>query len=497
MSRGTIARAAALTLVVALLAGSAPTTAQEAGSSATTTRSFDVRAGGLATGMYLEVSRPLTLPFDPLVPVSFAAAEGNIDDNTGETTAFGSALYPGDILSSAAGLIGLVGFPIGGTVLPDDHPISQLYASIPGLVPPWPFEARASHPDNPGERVDLFSEVARSVLPLPVPAVIDGLVQDANAAEGFAGSSATLGRVQVNTPLGAIPGIDQVLMLLNPILRPLLGAVDPLTGFLLDVGGLSSSFNATANNTTAEVIATTKISTMALVGGLLQLGDVSAMSHLRSDGRTVEVVQQGYDIGAVTLAGVAVAIDDEGVHVVDTRIPLGSFGVLEGLLNQLLDSIEQAGIHIELPKLTEAGASRGVQLLELSVRAKNPSIPFALPEGNAQLTIRVGEIGARLETFPRPAAPAPAPAEPSSGAPSPTLALPAAAAPLGGAGSGQLATGPSAAPSGSPGSEPAPLNASQVAALEVGDLTHTLLAISGAAALAATFGWRRRTGRLP
>lgn len=469
-------------------------------------RTFDVRSGGLSTGLYFEVSRPLTLPFDPLVPVSLAAAQGNIDDSTGETVAFASGLYPGNILANAGGLIGLVGFPIGGTVLPAGHPISQFYADLPNLIPPWPFEARASHPDQPGERIDLASEVTRSVLPLPIPFVLEGLVQDANAAEGFAGSSATFGRVQVNTPLGAIPGLDAAIVALRPLLAPLVGDIDPLSGFLLDIAGLRSSFNATVTDAAAEVTSQTRVSSVGLIGGLLRLVDVAATVTLRTDGASVEVVEHGYDIGAVSLAGVDVRIDESGVDIVDSRIPIGSLGVLEDLLNQLLDSVEQAGVHIELPKLTESGASRGVQLLEVTVRGANPAVPFVLPEGDAAITVRLGEIGARLETFPRPAAPdalvpsvdlGPAIAE-GGGSPTSAIVRPStpSAAPPGPAatGDGQLAAGPSAPSAPTGGRESTPLTAAQVAALEVGELTRRLVGLALASAAAVAVGWRRRVG---
>lgn len=468
-------------------------------------RAFDVRTGGLATGLYTEVSRPQSLPFDPILPVSLAAAEGNIDDRTGETIAFSSALYPGDILSSAGGLVGLVGFPIGGTVLPDDHPISQLYASLPNLLPPWPFEARASHPDRPGERIDLLSEVTRSVLPLPVPFVLDALVQDANAAEGFAASSASFGRIQVNNPLGATSGMEDVLTLLRPLLAPLVGDADPLSGFLLDVAGLRSQFGATVSTGGVEVSARTEASSIAVLGGLLRLGDVRAGIVLRSDGVTVEVVEQGYDIGVVTLAGVSVRLDEGGVHIADSRIPLGGFSMIEDLLNRLLDAADQAGVAIEFPKFTEAGASRGVQLLELRVRGVNPGIPFALPAGEATLTLRLGEVAARLETFPRPA-----PLQTSTGAGGRELATasPRNTPPVGAAarlasrpgppsspGAG-LAAGPSSPPASpnAPFAEPVVLTAAQIAALELGDLTRTLVVLVATAVVAAAFGWRRRTG---
>lgn len=512
--RGLI-RTCAVLAGCSLLVVMAPVRAQEPSApepeqpSAPGTRSFDVRSGGLATGLYLAVSRPLTLPFDPLVPASLAAAEGAIDDATGETVSFASALYPGDVLANAGGLMGLVGFPIGGTVLPPDHPISDLYASIPNLIPPWPFEARASHPDKPGERVDLASELTRSVVPLPIPVVVEGLVQDANAAEGFAGSSATFGRVQVNTPLGAIPGLDVAITALRPLLAPLLGDIDPLTGYLVDIAGLRSSYNATVSAVGAEVTSQTEASSIGLLGGLLQLADVEATVTLRSDGTSVEVVEQGYDIGAVSLAGVEVRIDESGVSVSDGRIPIGSTGVIEDLLNRLLDSVEQAGVHIELPKLTEEGASRGVQLLELRVRADNPAIPFVLPEGSAAVTLRIGEVGARLETFPRPPAPdtptigdqpdggavavSGDPGGPSSVAPPASSASPPPEPQD--SGSGGLAAGPSKTPSGTPiDTGSTPLTVAQLVALEVGDLIRRLVLLVSFAGVAVAFGWRRRLG---
>lgn len=488
--------------------GPAPTPPPQQAAASGMDRSFDARIGGLATGLYFELSRPLTVPFDPILPVSFAAAEGTIDDATGETVAFSSALYPGHILANAGGLIGLVGFPVGGTTLPDDHPISQLYASLPSLLPPWPFRARASHPDNPGERIDLASEVTRSVLPLPIPVVVEGLVQDANAAAGFVGASASFGRVQLNTPLSAIPGVEAVVTALGPVLAPLVGDMEPTTGFLVDLAGLRSSFNATVSGTAAEATSTTRLSSIKLLGGLLRLADVDATVALRSDGKTVEVVEQGYDIGAVSLAGVEVRIDESGVAIVDGRIPIGSVGVIEDLFNQLLDSVEQAGVHIELPKLTEAGASRGVQLLEVTVRGDNPAIPFVLPEGSGAVTLRIGEIGARLETFPRPlvaetipssvelpdvgAVTSPDGADGSSSVAPP--AAPAAPPPPQGPGSGDLAAGPSTPTITPTDSGSMPLTAAQIAALEVGDLTRRLVVFVGLAAVAVAVGWRRRLG---
>lgn len=498
--------APALVLAAMLAAGTSAVAQEDTGAPVDlpAERTYNVRSGGHASALYLEVSRPLTLPFDPILPLTAAAADGGIDEDIAETVAFASALYPGDLLANAGGLIGLVGFPVGGTVLPGDHPISQLYASLPGLIPPWPFEARASHPDSPGERVDLLSELSRSVVPLPVPVTVTGLVQDANAAEGFAASSAVVGGLEVANPLPAIPGVSQVVALLRPLLAPLVGEQDPLGGNLLTLEGLRSTFNTTITPDGAEVTAQTQVGSVDLFGGLLEIGDMTATVVMRGDGGAVEVVEQGYDLGAVSVLGVGVALTDGGVRVTDQRIPVGSLGVIEDLLNQLLDSVQEGGVHIELPKLTEAGSSRGVQLLELQLRGANPAVPFVLPAGDAKVTIRIGEVAARLETFSLPPTPTSSGVAPtdSSGdtdgvtpsvAPSRSSAQPPASS---SAGAGELAAGssPTAPGSSTTPSARVPLTAAELAAIELSDLTRRLLVVLGVAAVAGAFGWRRRVG---
>src|SRR5581483_4596564 len=174
-----------------------------------------------------------------LVPISLGTASSIIDDGTSETRGFASAAYPGDIVAGVGGLIGLVGFPIGGQVLPPDHPIAQLYKSLPGLLPPWPFAVRGSFPGDPGRRVDVLSDVTRGVIPLPIPVVLQGAVQETNVSQGFVSALSYLGRVQLANPAGAI-GLGPVLDQAATFLKPFVGDTDVVSGDLVALDGVRS-----------------------------------------------------------------------------------------------------------------------------------------------------------------------------------------------------------------------------------------------------------------
>lgn len=471
---------------------------------------LDVRLGGLATGVRLFFSRPNTAPFDPLLPVSLAVASSIIDDGTSETRGFASAAYPGDVVAGVGGIVGLLGFPVGGQLLPADHPISQFYKSLPGFLPPWPFAVRGSFPGDPGRRVDVLSDVTRGVIPLPIPVVLQGAVQETNVTQGFVTAQTYLGRLQLANPAGAL-GVSPVLDQAAEFLKPFVGDVDVVSGDLIQLDGIRSRVEASDSGTKATSDAETTVSSIRLLGGLLELVGIRSGVSESSEGSGTTVTRHGVTVDTVRLLGTSVRLTDKGVEIQDQRIPTGALATAQELLNRAFTSMQQGGLSVSLPSATAVGPTRATQTLEIRLYGQNPTIPFVASPSTATITLAIGEASSRLEAELIPPLPA---GEMVGGEATGALDQVAAGTGPGGApvpaltgasssqdgldlGAPPEASTPAAAAEGaSPPGTPraAPLDPLRAISDEIGGLVRRMAMLAGFAVLLAGALWRRRFG---
>jgi len=460
------------------------------------------RAQGHALAAQFILSRPNTVPFDPLLDIAVGLATGALDEQTGQSTATASVLYPGDVLSNPAAFVPLIGFPVGGQLLPPDHPITTAYFALPTVIPPYPLVTRASFPGQPGKRVDALGDVVNQV-PLGLPVDALAAVQESSAAEDFASAKTTGARVSLAGIPGVlpVPEVAAAITTLNRFIAPFVGDAPGLSGSLAELAGIESAFEAGDDGSSGAVSASATIAEVQFAGGLVRLGPVRAVaSQTVAPGRRT-VRSHLVDVGSIRVLGIEVRVSDDGVTVVDQRIPAGAAGTVSDQLNAALDA---AGVRIAPPSRTAEGDSLAAQALTLSLAFSNPTIPGLLPAGDGMLTLRLADVLAALDV----AAGAPGAGSGSAGGDlssgagfdvgSGTLDLDAGGSGLGGPAAGAGAGGAGGGAGSGAGAPAGGLT--PIATTRIGDrlqdLTTAVLAFTLTGLGGALWGWRRRYGRV-
>lgn len=389
-----------LAAVLAALGGAAPVPAQQSPAAGDNAPAGTLQADAADAGNVLELTftRPTTVPFDPLTSVQAGSATTVMKDALGEISAFASAVYPGDLIAGAGGLIGLLGFPVGQQVLPPNHPISELYRSFPALIPPYPLASRGSFPGEPGRKIDVLADVTQT-FPLPVPLQVEGAVQETNVNAGFTTAAARLGTFRLAVPagpvIGAIPGLSQAVSQAQAILKPFVGSANPVDGFLIEARGANTSSSLLEDEAAGVVQSQTEtlVSDLSLLGGLVQFGRVRTFIERVSDQGGVHDRRHGFEIGAISVLGAHARLTEGRLELADTRIPTGAAAAVQSALDAFM---ERAGIQIVPPSTASSGSARTVRALGISMTFANPAIPAVLPPGTGRIIVDVGRIASTL-----------------------------------------------------------------------------------------------------
>lgn len=386
-SRRVSGSAAALLVAVTAVAFSVP---EHGADAAPAGPAIGVRAEGFGTGMRITFSRPGTLPFDPLMDVPIATSLGILNDTTGENRGFASIAYPGAAVAYPAGLVGLVGFPIAGEVLPSEHPISQLYGEIPKFLVPWPLMANANFPGSSGRRVDLVTSALR-IAPVPLPVQFTAGAQESFAQDGFVSSSVKGLSGGIPSPFVLVPGLEGALGAVNSALQAIGREPRDLAGNSLAFTGMSSRFLATRSAAVADVVAETRVDKISLAGGLVELADVHSLAAARGDSRGARTNDAVNSIGLLSVLGVKVAIgDDGGLRVADTAIPADMAAPLADQLKELLDD---AGVVIRTPSRATSPSGGSTQIASIAFRVADQA-------GTATVvTLQLSDSAVSLETY--------------------------------------------------------------------------------------------------
>jgi hypothetical protein len=146
------------------------------------------------------------------------------------------------------------------------------------------------------------------------------------------------------------------------------------------------------NPTTLESVATTTVSNIKLLGGLVQIGQLTSevTAQIANDKPTASV--DNLQVSGATLAGVPIGITDKGI------VGLGSPTALSPVIDQLLAPLQQQGITIRTTPATHtvngrtATASAGT--LEISAKLKVQGYPgtFQLTIGRSLAELTVGAL---------------------------------------------------------------------------------------------------------
>lgn len=185
------------------------------------------------------------------------------------------------------------------------------------------------------------------------------------------------------------------------------------------------------------------------LGGVVRIGNISSSVHVVDDGQQEPQIEYSTDIGAVTVLGIPVGIDENGVSALGDSIPL-----LEPAERVVNDALQSLGVSLRIvPAVTvldeETGRVESVTTaaLQIGFAAEIPSI------GLTQVRLTIGQVFMQFLNRPFPERPAPAP-RPASPGPSSVEGSPSTPAPA-----TRSPAAPSAPPSGVNAAAPSPASA--------------------------------------
>lgn len=351
------------------------------------------RGSANAEGVTFEVDRTALLPIGDALRFSAVEASGAYE--TDRQTARGSILYPGEGVLQGPNL---VCGTFGSAFPPEAGPLLDLCATYDY---PLSVVADATTPEK------------SSVGSLHLGKATDPISVDAVAARAKADPDGSLGEavIQDLRVLG-LPTFDLI-----PLIPIEDLALDPT---IARVGAATSRTEQRIDDRGRLVVtATSTLTGVRLVGGLVRIGAIRSTSEVTDDGNGTRTAEAGLEVSGVTVAGLPAQITEDGLVL---GSPTGTGPILQQLsqaVNQLLGSL---GVKLALVAGEEtpddgkggAVASAGALLLEVSLNADGlPTVPGPLGEidlngtyvGSVQLGFTAASGGA--STFGPDAGPPP------------------------------------------------------------------------------------------
>lgn len=356
-----------------------------------------VRGAAMGLGAHFVWSRPGTVPLEPMFDVSFGAAGGAQDQLTNQNSGFAASFYPGATPATPGSVLGLVGFPIGGQVLPPEHPISQGYRSIPGLIPPWPLATQGSYPGDPGRRVDMLSDITGTI-PAPLPTDFQGMTQETVVDQDVVTATTNIDRLAVTSLGGLNPELEPIVAQLDAVTKPYTGGGAGVRGNSFTLKGLNSRYESVNTGPTARSTAEVTVREVNLFGGLLEFFRVRSLTEYAGDGHGAKLTAQTTEVGMAKMLGLEVTFDDRGVKLADKRIPASQGAAVTGLLNQILD---RAGFKVQTTTAEVEGNHVDEVALRIVMAEQEPTLPgFTFLGRKTTITFDVGALGSNFDTLP-------------------------------------------------------------------------------------------------
>ncbi len=288
---------------------------------------------GLGDGVTVDFNLVGFLPIEDLVGLSSITSEAHF--GVGRSDALAALPDPGDL------------------VLTLPSTLSAL-AGVSGL-PDYPAAAQADFSSRPVDDVQLVPDAGLGAARLHTEATEEG-----SAASAFVGH-------QVDT-IGLLPGFS--------------------------IGSVRTTADARRiNDANLEATATTEVSDLRLVGGLLRISQITSEVSVAVSNGNLTATASKVDVSGVTLAGMPVGITADGI--VGLGQPLGLAPVIDALVQPLVDQ----GIQVraipssEVVTETTAVATGGALEIEVPLDVQGYPGTFKLTLGRALAAMEVGPFG--------------------------------------------------------------------------------------------------------
>lgn len=292
---------------------------------------FVLRAQG--DGVTVDFNLEGFLPIEDLVGLSSITSEAHYGSTRSDALA--ALPDPGDLVLTLPGTLSAL-------------------AGVSGL-PSYPAAVSAEHPLRPVEELQLVPDAGLGAGRLRTEAGEDGA-----RAEAFVGH-------QVDT-IGLLPSFS--------------------------VGTIRTTAAARRLGPTAyEATATTSVSDIRLLGGLLRIGELTSSVTVGIVNDKPQASVQEVDVAGVTVAGNAIGITEEGIE-----LP-GSSTALAPIVDQLLEPLLRQGIRLRTTPAVEEVGDRSAEAtggaLELVVPLDVQGYPgtLAVTLGRATAALEVGPLG--------------------------------------------------------------------------------------------------------
>jgi hypothetical protein len=316
-----------------------------------------------AGGLTLDIDR------DALLPVSdalrFTALDGKATYDTDNQTSRASLLYPGEgVLQGPNLLCGT----FGASFPPEAKPLLDLCATYD-----YPLTV---HADSSDPEVQSLGSTQLGTATDPVS--VDAVTARAKATAEATTSDAVISNLKV---LG-LPVLGIVSLLPIEQLK-----IDPS---IVSVEGGSARTNQTIVDDELVVQATTVLTGVKLVGGLIDIGSIRSTSKITDDGNGKRTSDASFEATGVTVAGIPAQITEDGIVLGG---PGGASGPIQqqliSAIKPLLDSLgvklELLGTHEATDENGQAVASADGILLEVSLNVQGlPAVPG--PLGDIELS---------------------------------------------------------------------------------------------------------------
>jgi hypothetical protein len=307
-----------------------------------------VSANSGADGVRIHFDVVGFLPVTPALSLGSVTAEAFVESTRRSAVAL--LPDPGGTIVSAPGLAaGLVGVP-----------------NVPG----YPLIARAEDPFVPSAEAS------------PVQGAGLGVIR-AEASADRAAASARAGRVGAGDGLTGLAPV-------NELLGALVDQLDlPLGGPLLDLGTAQVDVEEVRTGPAQlQATATTRLSGVRLLGGLVRIASIETTAAAALDGATATAEPPTVEVAGVTVAGVPATLTEEGLSLAGSASPLG------GLLAPLTDPLLEQGLALRVAPSearvegTTARARSGGVTIEVTSEYQGYPVVLRVTLGEARASVQ-------------------------------------------------------------------------------------------------------------
>ena len=297
--------------------------------------------------------------------VNLIAPEGDSTYETDNQTAQASLLYPGNGVIQGPNL--LCG-TFGGMFPASFAPFLDACTKFA-----YPLTVKADASDHD----------AATVGRLQLGKATDPISADAIGASAHADKDASTTSAQItDLKVLGMPGINLVPLLPIPQLK-----VDPSVA---RIGSATSTTDQRIKDGKLVVTASSVLSGVDLVGGLIHVGSIRSTSTITDDGKGKRTSSATLEVGGVSVNGIPAEITTDGIVVGPSSTPLGPLATQAAkTLNQLLGQLGVRFTVLPVTHTTDDGTGQAVAsaaglLLEITLNASGlPSVPG--PLGNMDL----------------------------------------------------------------------------------------------------------------